>query len=441
MKPKTKIQKEVAELYPQLPPLTQSQIEYARANCHHHVGFVSGNKVWCVNCQQVSEPEIHHSKDKFEKEYCICPHCGKRLDINRKAKRIYREEVFYTVLTTFRGWQVIRHFIVKTESFRNKPYDRSCEIYEVVQIWINSKGNSIIVAKPTVYNYFAYCLTWKFDADFEIRSSRRKNHYYGDNKYEIWSEFIYPDSKVLPIVRRNGFSKKIADNVMPPCKLIKLLLTDSETEYLIKTKQYELARYFKYQRDKSIKSYLPAIKTCFRHGYKIKDVSMWVDYVDSLIELGFDIANPHYACPVNLNASHDLMLKKKQKKHEIEKLKKLKIEAEEFEAEYQKTKAPFFGICFGNENVVITVIQSVADMAEEGSALHHCVYANKYFKRAESLILSAKDHAGNRIETIELSLKTFEVVQSRGLMNQNSKFHKEILDLVKSNIQLFKKAA
>ena len=89
---------------------------------------------------------------------------------------------------------------------------------------------------------------------------------------------------------------------------------------------------------------------------------------------------------------------------------------------------------------MITVIQSVAEMAEEGKAMHHCVYTMGYYKKDDSLILSAKDKAGNRIETIELSLKTFKVLQSRGIYNSNTESHSEILELVNRNIHLIKSA-
>lgn len=77
-------------------------------------------------------------------------------------------------------------------------------------------------------------------------------------------------------------------------------------------------------------------------------------------------------------------------------------------------------------------------MAEEGKALHHCVYTNEYYKKKDSLILSAKNSEGARMETIEVSLKSFRVVQSRGLQNENSSWHKEILKLVENNINLIK---
>lgn len=40
-----------------------------------------------------------------------------------------------------------------------------------------------------------------------------------------------------------------------------------------------------------------------------------------------------------------------------------------------------------------------------GEAMHHCVFSAGYYKRPESLILSAKDSKGNRLETIEVSCR------------------------------------
>ena len=116
-------------------------------------------------------------------------------------------------------------------------------------------------------------------------------------------------------------------------------------------------------------------------------------------------------------------------------------EAQGWEKTYAQEKGRFFGICFGNEHIVITVVQSVAEMVEEGKAMHHCVYACGYYKKKESLILSAKDKDGNRIETIELNLKTFKVVQSRGVCNSNTPMHDEIINLINNNINLIKQAA
>ena len=136
-----------------------------------------------------------------------------------------------------------------------------------------------------------------------------------------------------------------------------------------------------------------------------------------------------------------------EKKTRIEKARELKrkiAEAAKYEEQYKKYRGKFFGICFGDRNIVITVICSVKEMAEEGTMMHHCVYANGYYdhkRHPYSLILSAKDKEGHRLETIELNTKTWKVVQSRALQNGQTKFHDEIVKLVEQNIGLFKKAA
>ena len=70
--------------------------------------------------------------------------------------------------------------------------------------------------------------------------------------------------------------------------------------------------------------------------------------------------------------------------------------------------------------------------------MRHCVYENGYYKKDDSLILSARDHDGNRIETVEVSLKTYDVVQSRGVCNKNTEWHNEIVNLVRSNMHLIR---
>lgn len=134
------------------------------------------------------------------------------------------------------------------------------------------------------------------------------------------------------------------------------------------------------------------------------------------------------------------MRRKQRIEQQLERERKI-ADAKRWEDEYRASKSKFFGICFGNDNIIITVIPSVAEIAEEGKAMHHCVYTNGYYKKEDSLILSARDRDGNRIETIELSLKTFQVVQSRGVNNSNTVHHDEIIKLVQDNVKLIMKAA
>ena len=75
---------------------------------------------------------------------------------------------------------------------------------------------------------------------------------------------------------------------------------------------------------------------------------------------------------------------------------------------------------------------------EEGRAMHHCVFNGEYYLKENSLILSATID-GKRIETIEISLKTLKVVQSRGVCNKNTEYHDQIINLVNKNKRLIRK--
>lgn len=73
--------------------------------------------------------------------------------------------------------------------------------------------------------------------------------------------------------------------------------------------------------------------------------------------------------------------------------------------------------------------------------MHHCVYNCAYYARKESLVLSAKKN-GKRLETIEVNLNTFKIVQSRGVCNQNSDYHKQIIRIVEKNMyEIMRRAA
>ena len=74
---------------------------------------------------------------------------------------------------------------------------------------------------------------------------------------------------------------------------------------------------------------------------------------------------------------------------------------------------------------------------EEGVAMHHCVFDNAYYLKENSLIFSATIE-GRRIETIEVNLDTLKVVQSRGVCNQNTEYHDQIVNLVNANKRLIR---
>lgn len=79
-------------------------------------------------------------------------------------------------------------------------------------------------------------------------------------------------------------------------------------------------------------------------------------------------------------------------------------------------------------------------MQEEGEYMHHCVFSNEYYKKKDSLILSAKNEDGERIETIEILLNTGKVNQCFGKFNKFTEHHEKILKIVNDNMNQIMKA-
>ena len=169
----------------------------------------------------------------------------------------------------------------------------------------------------------------------------------------------------------------------------------------------------------------------------ITDASIYFDMLSFLERTGKDIRNPKYICPKDLYKAHEVALAAYSKVRE-------KIEAEENRkralsenAEYVKDKGKFFGVIIADGELSIQVLKSVTEFFEEGKSMHHCVFANEYYKKKDSLILSAKV-AGERKETIEVNLKTFSIVQSRAAFNKNSEYHARIIELMNKNMNLIR---
>lgn len=69
--------------------------------------------------------------------------------------------------------------------------------------------------------------------------------------------------------------------------------------------------------------------------------------------------------------------------------------------------------------------------------MKHCVFQCKYYAKPDSIILSAHDHSGTRIETVEFSISQGKVIQSRGVCNSNTEYHDRIIKLVNDNAYRF----
>lgn len=134
---------------------------------------------------------------------------------------------------------------------------------------------------------------------------------------------------------------------------------------------------------KNIDNYWQSIKICIRNNYKIKNATLWCDYIDLLRFFGKDLHNSKYVCPDNLKAEHDRYVAKKAKADAQLEIEKQLAKEDSF----RDAKAKFFGLIFSDGLINVRVLESVAEIISEGKAMHHCV--GSYHSKEDSLILSA----------------------------------------------------
>lgn len=417
MKPRNKFEKAVLAQSKSLRPITKAQKVWAFRECIDHYAYrLPKGRTTCMDCG--------HSWVMAEQtENCTCPKCRAKLKVQTTFDRKLQQKQYFTVLTTSGEYQVLRMYLLIVEMEKGckaKPY-----ILEIGHYWWNGLGRMAVVAIQRVLG--RYIDTFSFGSPLAIRMDN-------DAYRHIAYAPIYPKFKATDILRRNGFDGDLHDIV--PTRLISALLSDSRAETLFKAGQYPMLRHY-LQSSFDIGQYWASIKICIRNGYTIADGSMWRDTIDLLRHFGKDTNSPKYVCPTDLKTEHDKLAEKKRKQKEQEQLAERRQEAVKHEKEYRKLKGCFFGIAFTDGILHIHVLESVAEFAEEGTAMHHCVWSNNYYLKKDSLILSATID-GRRIETIEVSLKTFEVVQSRGVCNSNTEYHDRIISLVNDNIHLIR---
>ena len=424
MKPRTRIQKEIAQLSKRLPKLSKAQRAYAFEHCFKHYAHrTKKGIITCLECGHQWKSEHHLAESICG---CTYPHCGKQLEMLDTRKRVFREWDYLCIITISKQYQVIRYFQINM--YRKVGQMAEYSAKEVFQRWIAPNGQTETIARLRCYSLFYYDI-WNVNSKMEIRSNNQHH------VYDVKPRYIYPKMHIIPELKRNGFDGNL--HSLSPFDLFTAILKNNKQETLLKTGQMAVLRYSINSHFK-LENYWASLKICIRNGYPITDASMWKDYIDLLRHFGKDTNNSKYVCPTDLQAEHDRLVRKKNEQREREELAKARAKAIENENKYRELKGKFFGIFFTDGTIQVRVLESVNEFAEEGTAMHHCVFSNAYYLKADSLILSATIE-GKRIETIEISLKKMKVVQSRGVCNKNTEHHDRIVNLVNKNMKLIRK--
>ena len=416
MKPKTKLEKRIVQLTLHLKDLTEEQKEWGKNQCFSRYLYFTKKDHVCMECGETWS---------IKEEKKVCPKCHSDLLLWTDKGRTRRDWNYFSILDTIEGLQVIRYIYIEKSIKARTEADYT--IREVCQHWITEKGKTTIMAFNNQHSYYNK-INWSVD-NFSIKGVQSKYYFFSH---------VYPKRKIIKNIRRNGFKRSFYD--IHESVLFQNLLKYPIAETLLKTKQYTLLRYFvnsNISRDNIIREW-NSIKIAIRHNYTITNASMWGDYITLLKAEGKDIRSPEHICPFDLDKEHQKYVDRRNKRMEAKRKEDLIKEIEHEEKVYVKKIKKFKGIQLRFQDIVITPIQTVMDVYQEGLALHHCVYHSGYHREENNLLLSARK-GSQRLETIALDLENMQVEQCRGLQNTNTDQHNLILNIINSNMNLITK--
>lgn len=456
MKPRSKIQQQFVEWAGLLPPLDEKRKEWARglfpAEALYYSRRGNHSEFHCMCCGAVVPTFGKWPVDEHDIPRWTCPECGAECKVLQQySKQAWRSKsatrsIYVTLADIFNGIQVFRTFEVCRDNYRTAREDGTpCgaptefHYHEIWQNWIRPDGKETITHRPYArsFNYFR----WDHHKEYVIGSHNAhcSGYYsYGD-VFDVTGNYFFPGQRFTPLLKRNGMRRKyLSMSKCDPVAMCRQLLNDNLYEEIVKQGQTPLAVYL--TTHSLDKRFIHAVRICTRNGYRIKDPGLWLDYLDDLVFLGLDTHNAHYVCPKSLKKAHAQTTRRRQRVIELQHEEARRKEAAKWEDRYAVAKAPFLGIVFGDGRITISVIPSVEDVRLEGKAMHHCVFSNGYYKKPDRVLLTARDEKGKRLETVEIGLDPYKVLQSRGLQNGTTKAHKDIVALCEANMDVFRKA-
>jgi hypothetical protein len=227
-------------------------------------------------------------------------------------------------------------------------------------------------------------------------------------------------------------------------QILSYMEEDAHFETLWKQGDWEIAKFFKGQ----LPYYWSQIRIARKHGYKIDNITEWRDYIILLRCLSKDTHNPKFVCPQDLHEAHNVVLAEYNRREAVrrermrrENDERMRREAEEAmkrakeeEGAFIKRREKYFDLCITTDQFKIVCLQSIEEFKNEGNTLHHCVFACGYYRKEHSLILSARDSENNPIETLEVDLLGFKIIQCRGDHDRNSPLHEDIVKAMLDNM-------
>lgn len=349
---------------------------------------------------------------------CTCPNCKAQLEVKKTFERKCQQKSYLNVITTCGKYQTLRMFLMIVEM--RKGYKATPAFLEIGQYWIAPNGKTALVAIQRTMGWYLDCFA--FGSPLEIRKDN-------DTYRHISDQYLYPNYKVIPELKRNGFNGNLYD--IHPVNLFSMLLSAPQAETLIKEGNIEMLKYMAYHTAE-VKHFWASYIIAKRHGYEIPNLSTWYDYLTMLERFGRDTRSPKLIAPANLFDAHDEYMEKLHRQREKERREADRIKALENEEQFRKLKGRFIGLAFTDNEIEIKTLDSVDEYYEEGMTQHICVASSRYYLKADTLVFSARID-GKTVATVEIDLKTLKVIQCRAACNKESEYQQRIEKAIASH--------
>lgn len=327
-------------------------------------------------------------------------------------------------------YSIVGKFIVERTFQVGKDY---CN--EVAQWWYDTETGAVFFRErksSLIYggNYGYRFRGYDADTPFAFKNKSGMEDKYG---YRFCTPYRRGRARVTELLKMKGATDD--DLHKHGIKVISKALSDPRMETILKHNKSDFEWFVQSSRELT-DAVWSAYKITIRKKFAIRNISLWYDTICEMEYIGMDYRNPKYVCERAYKKLHDEVVRKADKKREIERKiaeeKRKREEMERNKALVEMRTKRFGDLTIDNGRFHSVVLVTYDDYKEEGERMHHCVRG--YFSRGGSLIISMRDAEGKRIETVEINLENFTIAQSRGLQNNVTRYHDEIVALVTENM-------
>jgi hypothetical protein len=432
MKPRNKQQEFMVEWSKGHSALTKAQTKYAHKHCFGDVILTSHMGCLCTRCKTT-----WHTHEEL-KGKATCPSCRKKLTVVEHKAKISMA-AYFTVFTTVNNMQAVKWYLVSRDVDKNQD---SVSAIHVGTEFLTQDGKRWSVELPR----FTMCWQkdkWRWDAPQELRRlSVFKRYFTASASYYV---------NVLPILKRNGY-KCSREYENYDTDVMEQLLSNPNFESWVKVGHVGVVKdwlsqiYYDYggrlHKPSFSDAQLTMIKLANRKHILFDTKEKWADYKDYLKDLeymGKDIHNPSILFPQDFQKAHrELSNKADERRHREQERQQARFRREQMVREAKENEQKqiwlsnyakrFTDMLLTDGEFTVKPLISIDDFDAEAAKMHHCIAT--YYGKKDTLLLSI-ERDGIKCETAEINLCGRGcIVQCRGVCNQPSDYHDDIVEML-----------